>query len=286
MDFGVFSYNTNYVMQPVELAQALEERGFESLWIGEHTHIPASRKTPYPLGGELPRVYVDMMDPFVALGAAAAVTKKLKIGTGVCLVNQRDVITLAKEVATLDILSEGRVLFGIGGGWNQEEMENHGTPFEHRFRILREKIEALKTLWMDDESTYEGRYVSFDRVWMYPKPIQKPYPPILGGFFSESGRKRVVRYCDGWMPNFAAMEDADIATAFASLRQQMDEAGRDPASLSLGMWTLPDEMPTEAKLEAFRAAGVQRVILFAPIERSDKVLPFLDHYAKLIPKLD
>ena len=145
MDFGVFSYNTDYVMQPVALARALEERGFESLWIGEHTHIPASRKTPYPLGGELPRVYVDMMDPFVALGAAAAVTEKLKLGTGVCLVMQRDVITLAKEVATLDILSGGRVLFGIGGGWNQEEMENHGTAFEHRFRILREKVEALKT---------------------------------------------------------------------------------------------------------------------------------------------
>ena len=285
MDFGVFSYNTDYVMQPVALARALEERGFESLWIGEHTHIPASRKTPYPLGGELPRVYVDMMDPFVALGAAAAVTEKLKLGTGVCLVMQRDVITLAKEVATLDILSGGRVLFGIGGGWNQEEMENHGTAFEHRFRILREKVEALKTLWIDDESTYNGRHVSFDRVWLYPKPIQKPHPPILGGFFSESGRKRVVRYCDGWMPNFAAMEDPDIAKAFSSLRQQMEEAGRDPASLSLGMWTLPDEMPDEEKLQAFKTAGVQRVIMFAPVEGSDKVLPFLDHYAELIPKL-
>ncbi len=285
MDFGVFSYNTDYVMQPAPLARALEERNFESLWIGEHTHIPASRKTPYPLGGELPRVYVDMMDPFVALGAAAAVTEKLKIGTGVCLVMQRDVITLAKEVATLDILSGGRVLFGIGGGWNQEEMENHGIPFEHRFRILREKVEALKTLWMDDESTYNGRHVSFDRVWLYPKPIQKPHPPILGGFFSDAGRKRVVRYCDGWMPNFAAMADPDIAKAFAGLRQQMEEAGRDPESLDLGMWALPDEMPDEAKLQYFKEAGVQRVILFAPIAGSEKVLPFLDHYAEIIPKL-
>jgi probable F420-dependent oxidoreductase len=284
MDFGVFSYNTDYVMQPVELAQALEERGFESLWIGEHTHIPVSRKTPYPLGGALPRVYVDMMDPFVALGAAAAVTDKLKLGTGVCLVMQRDVITLAKEVATLDILSGGRVLFGIGGGWNQEEMENHGTPFEHRFRILREKVEALKTLWMDDESTYEGRHVSFDRVWLYPKPIQKPHPPILGGFFSDAGRKRVVRYCDGWMPNFAAMPDPDIAKAFAKLREDMETAGRDPATLSLGMWALPDEKPDEAKLQYFKEAGVQRVILFAPVERSDKTLPFLDHFAAMIPK--
>jgi probable F420-dependent oxidoreductase len=285
MDIGVFSYNTDYVMRPVELARALEERGFESLWIGEHTHIPASRKTPYPFGGELPRVYVDMMDPFVALGAAAAVTEKLKLGTGVCLVMQRDVITLAKEVATLDILSGGRVLFGIGGGWNQEEMENHGTPFEHRFRILREKVEALKVLWTEDESTYEGRHVSFDRVWSYPKPVQKPHPPILGGFFNEAGRKRVVRYCDGWMPNFDAMEDTDVPTAFANLRQQMEEAGRDPASLSLGIWTSPDEKPGEAKLQDLKAAGVQRVVLFAPVEGSDKVLPFLDHFAELVPKL-
>ena len=285
MDLGVFSYNTDYVMRPVELARALEERGFESLWIGEHSHIPANRKTPYPLGGELPRVYVDMMDPFVALGAAAAVTEKLKLGTGVCLVMQRVVITLAKEVATLDILSGGRVLFGIGGGWNQEEMENHGTPFEHRFRILREKVEALKTLWIDDESTYEGRHVSFDRVWLYPKPVQKPHPPILGGFFSEAGRRRVVKYCDGWMPNFDAMEDADVRTAFANLRQQMEQAGRDPASLSLGMWTAPDEEPSEAKLQDLKAAGVQRVILFAPVEGSNKVLPFLDRFAELIPKL-
>jgi len=285
MNLGVFSYNTDYTMLPADMARALEERGFESLWIGEHTHIPANRKTPYPLGGELPRVYVDMMDPFVALGAAAAVTKKLILGTGVCLAMQRDVITLAKEVATLDILSGGRLLFGIGGGWNQEEMQNHGIPFEHRFRILREKVEALKVLWMEDESTYEGKYVSFDRVWCYPKPIQKPHPPILGGFFSEAGRKRVVRYCDGWMPNFAVLEDADVATAFASLRQQMEKAGRDPASLDLGIWMLPDEMPSEAKLEDLKAAGAHRVILFAPVQSSDEVLPFLDHYAELMPKL-
>jgi probable F420-dependent oxidoreductase len=283
MDIGVFSYNDDFVMRPVELAQALEERGFESLWFGEHTHIPASRATPYPLGGDLPKEYIHMMDPFVSLGAAAAVTKKLKLGTGVCLVIERDVITLAKEVATLDILSGGRVLFGIGGGWNKEEMENHGTPFEHRFRILREKVEALKALWTEDEASYSGKYINFDRVWSYPKPEQKPHPPILAGFYSELGLKRVVRYCDGWMPLDAVVED--IPTSFAKLRKQMEEAGRDPSTLDLSIWTTPGVHPDEAKLEQLKAAGVQRVVLFAPVVGSDGVLPFLDRYAKMIDKL-
>ena len=223
-----------------------------------------------------------MMDPFVSLGAAAAVTERQKLGTGICLVIERDVITLAKEVATLDVLSGGRVLFGIGGGWNAEEMENHGTAFEHRFGILREKVEALKALWTEDEAAYHGKYVSFDPVWSYPKPVQKPHPPILAGFFTELGRKRVVRYCDGWMPLDAMVED--IPAAFADLKRQMSEAGRDPESLDLSIWTTPGVNPDVEKLDQLHAAGVQRVVLFAPVAGSDVVLPFLDRYAEMIPK--
>ncbi|NNL86005.1 MAG: LLM class F420-dependent oxidoreductase [Myxococcales bacterium] len=283
MKLGVFTYNDDFVMHPAPLAKALEERGFESLWIGEHTHIPASRKTPYPLGGELPKEYIHMMDPFVSLGAAAAVTERLKLGTGICLVIERDVITLAKEVATLDVISGGRVLFGIGGGWNQEEMENHGTPFEHRFAVLREKVEALKALWTEAEASYHGKYVSFDPVWSYPKPLQKPHPPVLAGFFSELGKKRVVRYCDGWMP-LQDMVD-DIPGAFAGLRKQMEEAGRDPASLDLSIWTTPGVDPSVERLDELKTAGVERVVLFAPVAGEDVILPFLDRYAELIPKL-
>ncbi|MFT4563187.1 MAG: putative F420-dependent oxidoreductase [Gammaproteobacteria bacterium] len=283
MDIGIFSYNDDFVMHPVPLAKALEARGFESLWYGEHTHIPASRATPYPLGGPLPKEYIHMMDPFVSLGAAAAVTEKLKLGTGVCLVIERDVITLAKEVATLDVISGGRVLFGIGGGWNKEEMENHGTPFDHRFAILREKVEALKALWTEDESTYEGKYVSFDRVWSYPKPIQKPHPPILAGFYSELGRKRVARYCDGWMPLDAVIED--IPGSVADVRKRMEDIGRDPATLDLSIWTTPGIDPDESKLAELKEAGVNRVVIFSPVAEAETVLPFLDKYAKLIPKL-
>ncbi len=283
MDFGVFSYNDDdFVVRPIEMARALEERGYESLWYGEHTHIPVSRKTPYPLGGELPKEYIHMMDPFVSLAAAAGVTTKLRLGTGICLVIERDVLTLAKEVASLDVLSGGRVLFGIGGGWNREEMENHGTPFAHRFRVLREKVEALKALWTEEEAEYHGKYVDFDPVWSYPKPLQDPHPPILAGFFTELGRQRVVRYCDGWMPLDAMVED--IPASFAELKRRMEEAGRDPESLDLSIWTTPGIDPDVEKLDQLQAAGVQRVVLFAPVAGADVVMPFLDKYAELIPK--
>jgi probable F420-dependent oxidoreductase len=282
MDIGVFSYNDDFVMHPVPFAKALEERGFESVWYGEHTHIPASRATPYPLGGELPKEYIHMMDPLVSLGAVAAATEKLKLGTGVCLVIERDVITLAKEIATLDILSGGRVLFGIGGGWNREEMENHGIPFDRRFRVLREKVEALKALWTQDEASYEGKYVSFDRVWSYPKPLQAPHPPVLAGFYSEHGRKRVARYCDGWMPLDAVIDD--IPSAVADVQRLMEEQGRDPSTLDLSIWTTPGIDPDESKFAELQEAGVQRVVVFAPVANSDVVLPFLDRYAKIVSK--
>src|SRR5512143_2164356 len=200
MDFGVTMFATDYAMRPDDLARAVEERGFESLWFPEHTHIPASRKSPWPGGPELPKEYWHTHDLFVALTMAAAVTRTLKVGSGICLVVERDPITLAKEVATLDHLSNGRFLFGIGGGWNAEEMANHGTDFTRRWQLLRERIEAMKTIWRDDDAAYHGELVDFDPIWSWPKPVQKPHPPIYLGGHGPKALARVVRYCDGWLP--------------------------------------------------------------------------------------
>ena len=200
MDIGFFSYNTEYGIRADELAKELETRGFESLWVGEHTHIPASRETPFPGGGELPKPYYHMSDPFVTLAMAAAVTNNLKLGTGISLVVEHDPIVLAKSVATLDHYSNGRFLFGIGGGWNKEEMENHGYPFERRWKLLRERIEAMKTIWTEEEANYSGEFVEFERIISNPKPAQKPHPPVLMGGATDMSLKRVARYCDGWMP--------------------------------------------------------------------------------------
>ncbi|MFN0122662.1 MAG: TIGR03619 family F420-dependent LLM class oxidoreductase, partial [Blastocatellia bacterium] len=192
MDFGAQIFPTEYTIQPMELARELEARGFESVWFPEHTHIPANRRTPYPLGGDLPKEYWHSYDPFLALTAAAAVTEKLKLATGICLMIERDPITTAKEVATLDRISNGRAIFGIGGGWNAEEMENHGTNFKKRWRLLRERILAMKEIWTKDAAEYHGEYVNFDPIWSYPKPVQKPHPPILMGGGGPTTFDRVV----------------------------------------------------------------------------------------------
>ncbi len=179
MHFGALMFLTDYSMKPVDLARALEARGFELFWTPEHSHIPASRRTPYPMGGELPKEYYHAMDPFVTLTAAAVATKTLKVGTGICLVNQRDPIQTAKEVATIDQVSDGRFLFGIGIGWNQDEMENHGSVFDTRAKLVRERIEAMKEIWTKEKAEYHGEFVNFDPIFAWPKPVQKPYPPIL-----------------------------------------------------------------------------------------------------------
>src|ERR671936_1276605 len=181
MRFGVAMFPTDYSMEPAELARMAEERGFESLFFPEHTHIPASRRTPYPPGGELPDEYSHTLDPFVALTAAAAATERLRIGTGICLVVERDPIVTAKEVASLDRLSGGRFLFGVGAGWNREEMANHGTDPRRRHELMRERVEAMKAIWTEDEASYHGRYVDFDRIWAWPKPLQRPHPPVIVG---------------------------------------------------------------------------------------------------------
>ena len=222
MQIGLFYFPTDYGINIGELARAAEDRGYESLFLPEHTHIPTSRRTPFPGGGELPRAYSHTHDPFVALSFAAAATKRLLLGTGICLVPQHDPIVTAKSVASLDDLSGGRFIFGIGGGWNVDEMENHGARYETRFKLMRERILAMKALWTEDEAAYHGQMVNFDPVWMYPKPRQKPHPPVLLGGSSDHTLKRVVEFCDGWLP--IARPGFDPKQAVHRLRQAASRA--------------------------------------------------------------
>jgi len=274
MHLGVFSYNVEYGARPDELARAAEERGFESFWVGEHTHIPAARRTPYPGGGELPKPYYHMADPFVSLMAAAAATRTIRLGTGICLVVEHDPLVLAKTVATLDWLSNGRVLFGIGGGWNREEMEHHGTPFTSRWRVLRERVLAMKALWTQEEASFQGEFVSFDRAISFPKPVQKPHPPILFGGATAQGRARVVDYCDGWIPIDVLLDD--LPAAIADLRAKAVAAGRKPESLSVSVFAF--QPPPPDALARMEDMGVERVTVVAPRRLAD-ALPFLDRMA-------
>ncbi|MCZ6875147.1 MAG: LLM class F420-dependent oxidoreductase, partial [bacterium] len=232
MDIGVFSFNTAYTMPPHELAKECEARGLESLWLPEHTHIPASRESVIPGGGELPKEYAHMSDPFIGLAAAAAVTTTLKLGTGISLVVEHDPIVQAKQVATLDRLSNGRFIFGVGAGWNKEEMANHGTPPHRRWKVLTERLEAMKVMRTEEEATYHGEFVNFDRIWCYPKPLTQPHPPILmGSLNSPTGRQRVVDLCDGWIPIETAI--ADMEASIADLHERARLAGRAPESIPI-----------------------------------------------------
>ncbi|MCG8543716.1 MAG: LLM class F420-dependent oxidoreductase [Alphaproteobacteria bacterium] len=277
MDIGVFIFPTDYTIQPAELAVALEERGFESLFTPEHTHIPTSRRTPFGGGGELPKKYAHTYDPFVALSFAAAATKRLKLGTGICLVIERDPIVTAKAVASLDRLSGGRFIMGIGGGWNVEEMENHGTQYETRFKLLRERMLAMKALWTEDEAAYHGEMVIFDPVWSYPKPIQTPHPPIILGGETNYTLRRVVEYCDGWFPRMNP--EFDAAAEVARLKAVADEAGRDMADLSINVFRAPAE---KAALDRFAEAGITRAVLELRSDPRDEVMKTLDGFAELI----
>ncbi len=277
MDYGAIMFPTEYAIQPDELARALEERGFESLWVPEHTHIPASRQSPWPGGSELPREYWSVYDPFVSLMAAAAVTRRLKLGTGVCLVVERDPIVTAKEVATLDRLSGGRVLFGIGGGWNAEEMADHGTAYKTRWRLLRERTLAIKEIWTKREAEFHGKFVNFDRMWADPKPLQKPHPPILIGGDGATTFDRVVEFGDGWMPILRPHQDP--VRRIPELRERLTRAGRDPRTVPVTIVFAP---PTREGLDALAGAGVARAVFGLASEPRDSVLPRLDVLAKLI----
>ncbi|MBM85334.1 MAG: LLM class F420-dependent oxidoreductase [Rhodospirillaceae bacterium] len=277
MDVGVFIFDTDYSIAIDELARELEARGFESLFVPEHTHIPTSRKSPFPGGGELPKQYSHTLDPFVSLSYAAAATKRLKVGTGICLVPQRDPIVTAKSVASLDMMSNGRFVFGMGGGWNVEEMEDHGATYKTRFAMMKEHVLAMKAFWTDKEAEFHGNFVNFDKAWAYPKPIQTPHPPLLMGGETDYTLKRVIDYCDGWFPR--GRGGFDPGENMGRLKRMADEAGRDMSSLQVSVFGAPAEAQI---LESYAQAGIDRAILGLPSEGRDTILGLLDKHQKLL----
>jgi probable F420-dependent oxidoreductase len=279
MHYGVAIFPTADAMHPAELGRALEERGFESLWVAEHTHIPASRRTPWPGGAELPQMYYEAMDPFVALTAAATATTTLKVATGICLVVERDPITTAKEVASIDHISGGRFLFGIGGGWNAEEMENHGTDFSSRWKLVRERVEAMKEIWTNDPAEYHGEMVDFDPIWSKPKPVQAPHPPIHVGGTSPYGPRRAARYGNGWMPINGR---GDMLDELPVLAEECEKNGRDVNEIELSLYYAP---PDAGEAARHAEAGIARFIFGLPPADADVLLPMLDDMAKIIDRV-
>lgn len=282
MHLGIVSYNTEYGIRPDDCAREAEARGFESVWFPEHTHIPVNRATPFPLGGELPEQYKHFMNIFVSMTAAAAATRTIKIGAGVCLLIQHDPIVAAKAVATIDYLSGGRVLFGVGGGWNVEEMANHGTAFADRWKVLRERVAAMRVLWTEEEASFHGEFVDFDPLWCYPKPVQRPHPPVYLGAVTKAGLRRVVEWCDGWL--LVDPQDGSLERATAELRELCVARERDPASISVTVFaTSPLDT---ALLDRYAAAGVERVINFLPPESGEAALQAMDAAAAFIGRYD
>ncbi|MPZ24637.1 MAG: TIGR03619 family F420-dependent LLM class oxidoreductase [Dehalococcoidia bacterium] len=276
MKFGITMFPADFAMNPVALARAVEERGFESLLLPEHTHMPIDRRSVSPTGREVTEEYWHTIDPFVSLGAAAAVTTNLKLGTGICLVIERDPIVLAKEVASLDFISNGRFLFGIGGGWNEEEMANHGTDPRTRFALMRDQIAAMKAIWTQDEAEYHGRFVDFDPIWSWPKPVQKPHPPIMIGGGGPNIFKRIVGYGDGWLaraPDFTPESNAE-------LQRMAEEAGRQRIPVAVFGVT-----PTAELTESYVAEGVDRCILRVPPVAEAEALRVLDEHAEFVGRL-
>ena len=271
MDIGLFNFATDYSMPLADLAREAEARGFESLWVPEHTHIPVSRRSPYQGGGELPKEYSHTLDPFAALAAAAAVTSRLKLGTGITLIVERDTITAAKAAATVDHLSGGRFLFGLGGGWNREEAEHHGTEWATRFKRLEEQMQAIKAIWTQDEAEFHGQFVNFDRIWCWPKPVQEPHPPLILGGETTHTLKRIVRCGDGWLPR--ARQPEQVLEGIGTLRALSEAAGRDPATISISVFALP---PEQRLVDQFAAAGVNRVIFWLPSADADATRRRLD----------
>ena len=272
--FGVSIFPTDYSIQPVEIAKEAEARGFQSLFFPEHTHIPTNRNTPFPGGGELPKQYWHSHDPFVALGACAAVTSEIRLGTGICLIIERDPITTAKEIATLDMISNGRTIIGIGAGWNREEMENHGADFKNRWAVVKEKVEAMRAIWTDEEPEYHGKYVDFDPIWSYPKPIQNGGPPIWMGANSKWVFERIADYADGWMP-IGGLGSGNMIR----LKEALDSKNRKIEDLTLALFGGPKD---RAQIVGRIEQGFDEVIFSLPSEGPDQVLPLLDEYADIV----
>jgi probable F420-dependent oxidoreductase len=277
MELGVTMFGTDESMRPDDLARAAEERGFGSLYLAEHTHIPVSRRTPPPTGEEaLPEYYARAFDPFVALTMAAAATERLRVGTGICLVAQRDPIVTAKAVASLDHLSGGRFVFGIGFGWNADEIEDHGVDMRRRRDVAREHMLAMQRLWADDEATFDGDFVYLPPSRSWPKPVQDPWPPVLiGGAAGPKLFQHVAEYADGWIP----IGGAGVRASLADLHHAAETAGRDPATLRIVPFgTIPDP----GKLDYYESLGIDEVVLRIPVGDADVALPVLDEYAKLV----
>jgi probable F420-dependent oxidoreductase len=251
MDFGIGYFPTHDAARPGEVAKLVEEHGFESLFFAEHTHIPASRESPYPGGDELPRKYFHTYDLFVALTAAALATSRLRVGSGICLLIERDPITTAKEIASIDHLSGGRFEFGVGAGWNREEMRNHGTDPKTRMRLLHERVEAMKAIWAEDEATYHGEFVNFDRIWSWPKPLQRPHPPILVGGDGPTIGDRVLAFGDAWFPNYYP----GVTDRWAGIKESADRP------IELQLMGVPADAKVFAELDQL---GATRVVRWMP----------------------
>jgi len=279
MDFGAAIFFTDYSMGPADLGRALEQRGFDSLWAPEHSHIPLSRQSPFPAGGDLPKKYYDVMDPFVTLAAAAAATTRLKVATVICLVVQRDPIQTAKEVASLDQISGGRFLFGNGAGWNAEEMRDHSTEFKTRFGLMQERVEAMKAIWTKSKAEYGGEHVKFPPMMTWPKPVQKPHPPVIVGGAFPFGARRALAYGDGWVPHARRPAYGDVLTMLPEFEKLCAEAGRDPATLPITVFGVAEDLDL---IKRYRDAGVARLVFNLPAAKADEVLPALDTCEKLM----
>jgi probable F420-dependent oxidoreductase len=282
MEIGASIFFTGYSISPAELAVALEERGFDSLWVAEHSHIPVTRRFSPPGGGELTRQYYDVMDPFVTLSVAAAVTKRLKLATGVCLVIQRDTIQTAKLVASIDQISAGRFIFAIGGGWNAEEMEDHGTVYATRFKRMREQIEAMKEIWTNEKAEYHGDLIDFAPMMTWPKPVQQPHPPIIVGGAFQYAARRAIRYGDGLIPQAPDAGSGAVEEYLPRFRRMAEEAGRDSGSLPVTLGGAPENLD---ELKRYRDLGVARMNVRLPAAKASEILPVLDRWAKLIPQV-
>ena len=276
MDLGIAIFATDYTIDPGRLARLVEERGFSSLFVPEHTHIPVSRETPWPGGSDLPKHYSHTLDPFIALAVAAAATERITLGVGVCLVIERDPIVTAKEVATLDHLSGGRFEFGVGAGWNLEEMRNHGTDPGRRFGLMRERVEAMKEIWTKDEAEYHGKHVDFDPIWSWPKPVQKPHPPVLVGGGGEKVLNRVLAYGDGWIPNRVESVES-LKGRIDELQRRAGEAGRDHIPV-----TFFGAKPEQRAVERLGEAGVGRCLFYLDPQQPDAVERQLDEFTELL----
>jgi probable F420-dependent oxidoreductase len=271
VEFGIGYFATHDAMGPGALARLVEDHGFESLFFSEHTHIPAERRTPFNEGGPLPRRYAHTYDVFVAMTAAAEATSRLRVGTGICLVVEHDPIVLAKLVASVDHLSGGRMEFGVGAGWNREEMANHGTDPRTRMRLLRDRVLAMKEIWTQDEATFHGDFVDFDRIWSWPKPAQRPHPPVLIGGMGPTVEERVLEYGDGWFPNH--LSDGSVVARWRKLRDL------SPRPISLSVLS----MPADARvIESYAEVGVDRLVHWVPSAHRTVVERELDRWERAI----